>query len=203
MAITYPLTIPMTPASVTFRPMQVALVSQSPYSGNQQVQERTGGQWWEFRAEYKSHSRSVIAPMAATLAALKGAVGTFYIGPVGDEATPRGVATGTPLVKGAGQAALQDVATDGWTAGVTGILKAGDYIQIGTSLYIVLQDANSDESGNSTISIFPRLRNGTADNAPIITTNPKGIFRLTSQTEFSQTQRGLFTVASIEGIEAI
>ncbi len=61
--------------------------------------------------------------------------------------SPRGAATGTPLVKGASQTG-NTLTTDGWTTGVTGILKAGDWIQLGTgstsTLHKLQQAADSD-----------------------------------------------------------
>jgi hypothetical protein len=73
---------------------------------------------------------------------------------------------------------------DGATPSVTGWLKAGDYIQLGSAgtsrLHKVLQDVNSDGSGNVTLDIWPHLRSSPADNATVIISNPKGIFRLAS-----------------------
>jgi hypothetical protein len=92
-----------------------------------------------------------------------------------------GVATGTPLVKGASQNVTyatskdtdtQSLITDGWTTTQTGILKAGDVFTIagvyevnrrtGSSTgnlmrFTVLADANSDGSGNATFSIAPAI----------------------------------------------
>lgn len=88
---------------------------------------------------------------------------------------------GTPLVNGASQnvtyAASKDtdtqtLVTDGWTASKTGLLKAGDVITIagvnsvnqrtredtGTlATFTVVSDANSDGSGNSTLTIAPAM----------------------------------------------
>lgn len=98
-----------------------------------------------------------------------------------------GVATGTPLVQGAGQAVTyaaskatysQTLNTDGWTASTTGILKAGDVFEI-TGVYavnpvdgsvlpflrqfVVLDDADSGAStGPAALTISP----------PIITSGP-------------------------------
>jgi hypothetical protein len=110
------------------------------------------------------------------------AIGTFLLGDfVGG--TARGTPTGTPLVNGASQSG-GELVIDGATPDVTGWLKAGDYIQLGSAgtsrLHKVLQDVNSDGSGNVTLDIWPHLRSSPADNATVIISNPKGIFRLAS-----------------------
>ena len=111
---------------------------------------------------------------------LNGMEGTFLFGDPNAK-TPQGPATGTPLVNGASQTG-NSLITDGWTVSVTGILKAGDYIQLGsgstTRLYKVLNDADSDAGGNATFDIWPRLRVSPADNDLIITSAAKGLFAL-------------------------
>src|SRR5262249_47491531 len=111
------------------------------------------------------------------LLALNGPFNNFLMGdPIGK--TPRGPASGTPLVNGGGQTG-STLVTDGWAPSITGILKAGDYIQIVQRLHKVLTDTNSDGSGNATLDIWPSLRDaGPADNTTIITTNTVGLFRL-------------------------
>lgn len=88
---------------------------------------------------------------------------------------------GTPQVNGASQNVTytaakdswsQTLVTDGWTASVTGLLKAGDVFTIagvysvhpGTKAstgrlqtFTVLQDANSDAGGAATLTISPPI----------------------------------------------
>lgn len=93
-----------------------------------------------------------------------------------------GVATGTPLVNGAGQTSAyasvkdsntQSLVTDGWTASTTGILKAGDVITIADVYavnpvtkatlpilrqFTVMADADSGATtGPATLSISPAI----------------------------------------------
>ena len=78
---------------------------------------------------------------------------------------------GTPVVNGAGQTG-STIVTNGWTAGVTGLLNVGDVItfagvfnvnpknrQTTGSLanFVVTAPVNSDASGNATISISPAI----------------------------------------------
>lgn len=153
----------------------------SPFTGVQQVYAYTG-QFWELDISLRPMDREEAEQWITFFMKLRGAYGTFLMGdPNG--ATPRGVATGTPLVNGGSQTG-DELITDGWTAGVTGILKAGDYIQLGSAgsarLYKVLDDVNSDGSGNATLNIWPNLRSSPSNNATITVTNCKSNFRLST-----------------------
>lgn len=206
MAISFPLSLPTTPTAAgiegfSLRIMAGAAMLRSPWSFATQVQEHTG-QLWMAEVSIAPHQRAYAEPWVGFLEALKGPVGTFLMGdPWGKN--PRGTATGTPLVKGASQTG-ETLLTDGWTINITGILKAGDYIQIGQRLYKVKQDANSNGSGDATLEIGPRLRESPADNAPIITASPKGLFRLNSVEVplFDLDRERLYSV-SFTAVEAI
>lgn len=183
MAITYPLAIPSNKglAKVRLTANNVVGVSQSPFTARQQVYKYTG-QFWEADISLPPMKRSDAEYWISFLLKLNGSYGTFLLGdPNG--ATARGVATGTPLVNGANQTGT-DLITDGWTPNTTGILKAGDYIQLGTGstslLHKVLDDVNSDGSGNATLTLWPDLRSAPSDNAAIVVSSTKGVFRLTS-----------------------
>lgn len=183
MAISYPLSLPSNRQiqKVRLNAIDVVGISQSPFTASQQVY-RYQGQYWEADITLRPMNREEAEYWISFLLKLNGQYGTFLLGdPNG--AIPRGVATGTPLVKGAGQTG-NELITDGWTFNTTKILKAGDYIQLGTAasarLYKVLDDVNSDSSGNATLTLYPDLRSAPADNAPITATNAKGNFRLSS-----------------------
>ena len=182
MAISYPLSLPSTPG---FRKFALTAdnavgVAESPFTGQQQTYEWQKEKWL-LDASLPPMRRTQAEAWVTFLVSLRGRLGTFY---VGDSAasTPRGVATGTPLVNGTNTAGSKTVTTKGWTHNITGILLAGDYIQIGTGtekrLYKNLTNANSDNSGHATLDIFPRLREGLSDNQVITITNCQGTFRL-------------------------
>lgn len=179
MSIAYPLSLPsvLSPKRVNIRTLTQVAYARSIFTGRAQVHLHQG-QLWVFDVSLPIMTRAQAEEWNSFLLKLNGPYGTFLMGdPAGK--TPRGIASGTPLVKGANQIG-QSLETDGWSASVTGILKAGDYIQIGNRLYKNLNDVNSDGSGNATLDIYPRLREIPADNAPITTTNTKGTFRLSS-----------------------
>jgi len=184
MSVTFPLTFPTITgiAKATLRKQSIVAQSNSPFTGISQTQVFPG-QWWEGEITLPPFvSRASFETWMAFLLSLNGKEGTFLFGdPAGK--TPRGIATGTPFVNGASQSG-GSLITDGWTVSQTGILLAGDWIQLGTSstarLYKVLADANSDGTGNATFDIWPNLRGNLipADNDPLVVQSAQGLFRL-------------------------
>jgi hypothetical protein len=183
MSITYPLQLPSNRqiARVRLTSTDIVAISQSPFSGAQQVYQYTG-QFWEADVTLRPMNRDEAEYWISFLLKLNGSFGTFLLGDPNGR-TPRGVATGSPRVFGANQSG-NVLETDGWTANTTGILKAGDYIQLGSSatarLYKVLDDVNSDSSGRASLNIYPKLRSSPSDNALITTQNTVSVFRLNS-----------------------
>lgn len=184
MAVTYPLSLPSSPPGFrTFDMSGHAAVgiTQSPFTGSQQIFEWPGA-WWSAKVSLPPMVRANAERWIAFMLALRGQSGTFLLGdPLGK--TPRGIATGTPLVNGANQVG-KSLTTDGWTASKTGILLAGDYIQLGSGLtqriHKLVKDANSDGTGVAVFDIFPSLRESPADNAVITLASTAGVFRMTS-----------------------
>jgi hypothetical protein len=176
-SVSYPLTPPATPGFRRFaeRLALAQAVSVSPYTLSQQAASY-GGARWEFDLELPPMPRSLAAAWLAFLDDLEGVFGTFELTPP-TEGTPRGTPAGTPLVKGASQTG-RELLTDGWTPSASGVLKKGDWVQIGTQLLRVSADVSADGSGEATVRFMPRLRSSPADNAPLVTSNPKGRFRL-------------------------
>lgn len=183
MTITYPLAFPtgFGVSEYSIDLIKAVAVTESPFSFAQQVQEHPG-EAWEISCTLNLLNRAQAEEYNAFLLSLAGRVGTFTMAVPGSE-TPRGVATGTPLVNGAGQTG-RSLNIDGFTSGVTGILKAGDFIQLGsgstTRLYKVLADVNSNGSGQVTVDLAPKIITAPADNATVVVSNAKGLFRLKS-----------------------
>lgn len=106
-----------------------------------------------------------------------------------------------PLVNGASQTG-RSLITDGWKASST-VLLAGDYIQVGTQLFMVTTDATSDASGNATLDIWPAIRSSPADNTTVTVEYPVGIFRLADQTpQWSANETSLYGI-SFQATEAV
>ena len=205
MAYTYPLTFPdLGIKSITIRAKTIVGASVSPFTGQQQVYKHQG-QWWEMEVSMPAMKRDDAEQIAAFLLKMNGKYGTFLLGDKSSTA-PRGVGTGTPLVYGGAQTGDQLI-TDGWTPSTTNILKAGDWIQLGsgssTRLYKVLDNVTSDESGIATLNIFPNLRQAPSDNAQVVVNSPKGQWRLASNdTEFAIDEASIYgiTFACVEAL---
>jgi hypothetical protein len=203
MAISYPISLPATPGFIRSRLLMraVAAVSASPFTGEQQVYQHQG-QWWEGEATLPPMLRAAAEPWLAAFASLMGRRGTLLFGDP-DGKTWIGTGPGAPLVNGASQTG-NSLITDGWTASMT--IKAGNYIQLGSGssqrLYKILKDVVADGAGNATLDIFPRLRESPADNAAITTSNCKGVFRLTSEFEWTADEMSRYAI-SFSLIEAI
>ena len=189
------------PRRIAFSAYNTIGVSRSPFTLQTQIQEYSG-QLWLAEITLPPMEREFAEIWISWLLQLSGSKGTFYLGdPLGK--TPRGSAAGSPQVNGAGQTG-QVIQSKGWAASITGILKAGDYLQIGTRLHKVLRDTNSDGSGLATIDIWPRLRESPPDNATIVLSNTRGLFRLQNNTVplFGSDETMTYDV-SFSAIEAI
>lgn len=202
MAISYPITLPVRPAPkrITFRPRSVVGISASPFTLQQQLYVHQG-QVWQADIMLPIMRRAIAEPWIAAFLSLNGMQGTFYLGdPLGIK--PRGSVPGTPVVDGASQTG-QELNTRGWTVSQTGILLAGDWIQLGDRLHKNLTDADSDGSGEAVLDIWPRMRESPADGATIITSNCKGLFRLASNEMPYDENIGARYETSFSVIEAI
>lgn len=207
MAISYPLAFPAAaaPALLKFRKVAAVSASTSPFTHEQQIYAHQGDRL-ECDVEFPIQSRAEANAVIGFLLALNGMEGTFLMGPR-NAATAAGAATGTPLVNGGSQTG-RSLITDGWSAGVTGILLAGDYIQLGSGssarLHPIAQDVNSNGSGQATLELGTRLRSSPSDNAAITVINPVGVWRLAANTvEWSEQQALLWGGITFTAREAL
>lgn len=202
MTISYPLSLPDTKRTrITLRPNSIVGVSVSPFTYQTQVQQ-FGAQILVWDVTSPPVAKDDAEAWITFFQNLDGRYGTFLLGD-NTRSTPRGTATGTPLVKGASQTG-NVLLTDGWTSNVTGILKDGDWIQLpGYRHHRVCGDVNSDGSGNATLQIFPRLRSSPSDNATIITSNTVGLYRmLNNESSIDIDQNKTVSIAFV-AVEAI
>lgn len=171
-------------ASVIMSLKRTVGVTASPFTLEEQKFRWPGEQWMISFQMPPMNNRGTAADWTSFGLSLEGTFGTFLMGDPSAR-MPRGVATGTPVVMGINQTG-NTLITDGWEAGVNGILLKGDYIQLGTGasskLHMVTQNVNSNGSGVATLTIVPALRSSPADNAPIVVSNPRGLFRLVDNT---------------------
>lgn len=207
MTITYPISLPTQPGIKKFKMTMdsVVAISESPFTYEQQVYQHQG-QRWKASITLPAMKRVQAELWIATLAGqLNSRYGTFLAGDP-DATAPQGIGTGTPLVNGASQTG-NTLVTDGWTHSITGILLAGDYIQLGTGatarLHKVLVDANSDGSGNATFTIWPTLRYSPADNAAIVIANTVTQWRLDAAFTWDSDEAKTYPAITFGATEAL
>ncbi len=109
--------------------------------------------------------------------------GTFLLGEPG-ATLPLGSAKdtpGAPLVDGAAQTG-EALNVKGLPLSANGYLLAGDYIQLGTGissrLKKVLDDVNSDGSGDATMNLWPPIRDTEVpvDSSAVVVSGAEGLF---------------------------
>lgn len=196
MAVSYPITLPTTPAprSLTLVPRSAVSVTESPFTFSQQVYAWKGQQWTG-RVEYPPMTAAQAEPLVSALNSLNGREGTFYMR-LAAYKTLRGSGGGNPLVNGGSQTGY-DLVTDGWPNSTNGVLKAGDFIKLdGGSVYRlhkVMADVNSNGSGQATLTLWPKLRESPSDNQGIyMGGSVYGTFRLTKEIEWSIDEAKLY-----------
>jgi hypothetical protein len=194
MALTYPLSTPTTIGieSIELRAVNAVAVSQSPFTYKQQVISH-GGQKWEASVTIPSVHRDKAAEWKALLVGLKGQVGTFLLGDP-DYATPQGTVSSCTLTGDAGDETVSVV--------MTGTLKAGDYIQLGSGSSAKLHQVLLDQDGDGSLEIWPALRSDYTG-ATVVFNNPKGVFRLSNNvTSWSINNASIYGI-SFEAVEAL
>lgn len=206
MAISYPLDWPTELGlnSFTLRTRNSVARSESPFSFVEQTYD-WGGQLWEFSGTTPLMNRDTAEIYNSFLIKLNGRKGTFTL-PIPNSETPRGSFAGTPVVDGAGQTG-NTLNVRGFDPSEVDVAKVGDYIQIGTGLstrlYKILDSVDSDTSGDAVLTIYPNLRSSPSDGQTIITSNCKGLFRLSSNISEININSNSFYSIQLSGIEAI
>jgi len=92
---------------------------------------------------------------------------------------------GSPGSVGGSNLSGGEITLTGAQPSVTDFLKAGDYIQIGDddanpTLHMVLNDADSNASGEVTLDIWPEIRGTRVGPLNVYVRDTKGLFRLSS-----------------------
>jgi hypothetical protein len=183
MAISFPRDLPTVTgiANITLRAVNQTAMTMSPFTYKQQIHNHVG-QRWEAEVQLPPMKYENAEEWIAWLLSLNGRAGTFLMGDP-NRATARGALGGTPLVNGADQTG-SSISIDGCSTSVTGWMKAGDYIQLGSAstatLHKVLQDADTNSSGEVTLDIWPNIITAPANNAAVVTSNTVGRWRLNS-----------------------
>ena len=142
-------TYPASPefSAVKLESLQPNLVTETR-TGRRQVRS-VGGQRWAFTAKYNDLTRAEFMPVYAFVIAQAGQFETFTIVPpvIGSTA---GTATGSVT-----SSAASIGATSVTISGLTGTLKAGDFVKFASHSKVYMVAA--DRSGNGSLSILPAL----------------------------------------------
>ena len=181
----------------SYQPTRVSL------SHNLRRSVRTNGaQRWVITADWVGLTRAQFAPIQAFVLAQRGQWDTFSAA-LPAHKLPQGVATGTPLVNGANQQG-RSLATRGWTANLSGVMKAGDFLGIAgqTKVYMVTADANSDSTGSATLVIEPALLAIPSDNVNLAVRNVPFTLALGGDTLESAVAPGGIYNFSLQLVEA-
>ena len=174
MAISYPLTPPAALEASRLSMTGVSATSRNISPFTMQVQQYNWpGQGWLGTVDCPPMTRTAAEQVVSFL--LMAQRGTFYFQDFANP-TARGSVTGTLTVS----SATANTSTLG-ISGATGSFAAGDWLQISTSLYKVVQVNSS-----SSVDVFPVLRSSYAGGTAITYSNAKGVFRLAeSSTQWS------------------
>jgi hypothetical protein len=145
---------------------------------------RMAGGRWRGALSYtnRDEMQDNIYAFKAFLMRLGGPSGRFSIAP--PDLKQRGSRAGTGVVATAAKGATT-ITTTGWVASQGALFKAGDYIQIGDELKMIVQDAASNGSGAATLVIAPAMRKAYATGTQIITNKPKAVCYLESPDQVS------------------
>lgn len=201
--ITYPLSLPSVGVrDMTFSKDEVISFTESPFN-LKRFYYRQPGDRWRVTVNLSTMTIDNAGQWEGFLLMLESGLRPFYLGDVFN-IIPKGAAKGSPVVKGAGQSG-RVLNTSGWEASIANQLKAGDKLQIGNSLYMVVRNFDSNSSGEATLNIWPSLRESYADLTAIRLFKPQGIFRLASASQVLRTSSltGAAGSISFEAIEAL
>lgn len=171
MAISYPLSLPTNigMASIELRAKNTVAVSSSPFTYKQTVYAYDG-QMWEADVTLPPMNRDDAESWIAFLMSLKGRYGTFLLNDP-SATSVRGTATSATITGSAGDSSV--------TVTMSGTLKAGDYIQLGSASDATLHKVLADKSGSGTLEIWPKLRKDRSSVSADLT-SASGVFRLAS-----------------------
>ena len=191
----------ITPATNTFELVSNTRTYQSPLTNAVQTASRKGS-LWKASLQFNNLSGDDRKVMQAFLVKLNGQQHRFTL--QDHSHTLRGAGGGTLSVNGASQSGTTLVC-DGATASVNNYLRAGDYISFNNELHMVVVDANSDASGNVSLSIAPPIRKTPADNTIVDYTVPVvGVFMLSGPASWNTTIdiHSSFNIEAVEDVLA-
>ena len=195
MAGTYPTTPEF--SSVGFASEQKTITSTTDSGKMFSVQ--VDGQRFKFSASYPPMSRSEFAPVYAFIMKQRSQKETFQIA-LPDLKNAKGDVSGVVETNGTANAGDTSVTVDG----MTGTLKAGDFVKFNghSKVYMVVADATAS-AGSATLTIEPPLRENLSDNEVVTYDGVEFTVRLTNDVqEFNTGDLDLYRF-EVDFIEAL
>lgn len=177
----YPLTLPTSPSNFqtsTFQLERRSAITESPFTGKQQVQLFTNFSFWRATLTLPPMKRSDAGTWTAFFAKLRGRSGTFLLGD--PDGSKQGSGTGSITLASATAVGNTRISTTGYNESSGDVLKAGDYISINNDLHLVIADATKS-STNVNVDVEPPMRAIHSQGATVTISNAKGVFRLDSE----------------------
>ena len=194
-------TFPTNPnfSSLNFKDNRPTLLNQT-LSGKRQVRQ-IGAQYFSFTVQMPPMQQEKAQEIFAFLQAQKGMSGEFEIAPPLDNLGSARNETDI-LVNGAHVIGDSTVAMDGFTAGQTGVLKAGDLIKFAnhSKVYMVSYDVDHDSAA---VTISPPLVVALTDNLAVTVNKPLFTVYLESNEIMYSVDFSKFTSISFDVREVI
>ena len=154
------------PASSLFMLTPMSTAEDNPF--NPRVVVTDLDDYWTGELEYKNLDQEQTSDIRVWMNRLRGPVGQFWFSDVTHK--QRSTWAGTPLVNGSNQdGALLSV--KGLTPNI--VLRAGDRFQLGDFLYELTSDVQVGSTGLVDLEFLPEIRFIPANNASLITDNPR------------------------------
>ena len=181
MTVSYPLTMPSTPAFVSqqWSTIRGTGMSESPFTGGQQTVEFAYAKW-KAVLTLPPMRRPQASAWTAFFAKLHGRRGTFLLGDQDAKVPQINKITAGTITGSVTLSSNADIGDTVLNISGTTAFKAGDYIQLGSSssarLYLVVED----QGGGSTIQVEPKLKTAVTSGSTVTYDSPQGLFRMDS-----------------------
>ncbi len=181
MTVSYPLTMPSSPAFVTqqWSVVRGTGISESPFTGGQQTVEFAYAKW-KAVLTLPPMRRPQATAWTSFFTKLHGRRGTFLLGDQDAKDPQINKITAGTITGSVTLGANADIGDTILTISGTTAFKAGDYIQLGSSSSAKLYMVVVDQSGGSTIQIEPKIKTAVTNGATVTYASPQGLFRMDS-----------------------
>lgn len=162
------------PKSIELAMNDTNAMSRSPFTGSTQVQAWPGADWWDAQIALPQMNASDAAVWSAYLAECRGILNVFVLSDP-TYTGPKGTVKGAPVVSGVNNAMATTLTTRGWTPNSFGLLKPGDYFQLGSvASGLGLTGSWWRTTGNSGANPYPS-GGGVMSTAPLFTTSDTSV----------------------------